>query len=203
LEQVDYAPWCRSNALEIASDLLYCIDREEPRVFRIHARVQRRKESPMNRLLVCLAGLTALTVLPACASQPISPEAMAGTYTATMTDEALAGAGAPFSTRIEYKGREWIMEFTPDGIHRWSEVTPIGVVERSYGEFSLTTREILFKKDYGEESCSQRGYRGRDFTEEGRYKWKLQGDQLTFELISDECEGRSYNLIAVPWVRQP
>jgi hypothetical protein len=155
------------------------------------------------RITAVLVATIALTLLPACAPQPISPEAIAGTYTVTMTDEALAAAGAAFGTRIHYRDKQWIMEFTPDGVNRWSEVTPVGVVERVYGDISLTKSEILFKKDYGEGSCSQRGYRGRDFTEEGRYKWKLEGDQLTFELISEECEGRGYALIAQPWIRQP
>jgi hypothetical protein len=161
-----------------------------------------RLEETMRTKVVLVATM-ALAVLSACAPQPISPEAIAGTYTVTMTDEALAAAGAALATRIHYRDKQWIMEFTPDGVNHWFEVTPVGVVERSYGDFSLTKSEILFKKDYGEGSCSQRGWRGRDFTEEGRYKWRLEGDQLIFKLISEECEGRGYALIAQPWIRQP
>ena len=155
----------------------------------------------IRNLLIALV-LLSLGMLPACSSQAISPAAIAGTYTVTMTDEALAAAGAPMVYRLEYRDKQWILEFTPDGVHHWSQVTPVGVIERSYGDISLTSTEILFKKDHGELSCTERG-KGYDFTEEGRYRWKLEGDQLTFEVISEQCQGRDYALIALPWTRQP
>ena len=152
-------------------------------------------------LKTVLAAGVALALLAACAPQPISPEAIAGTYAVTLDYDALVAAGAG-ATSTYYQDKQMIQEFTPDGMNYWSEVTPLGVVERSWGPFALTANEILFQKDSGEMSCTERAM-GLDLTEEGRYKWKLDGDQLTFELISDECEGRSYALIAQPWIRQP
>jgi hypothetical protein len=156
----------------------------------------------MTKLVFAASMALALAWLPACASQPISPEAIAGTYAVTMTDEALAAVDTPMAYRLLFRDKQWIMEFTPEGVHHWSEVTPVGVVERSYGDISLTGDEILFKKDHGELSCTERG-KGYDFTEEGSYKWRLEGDQLTFQLISDECQDRIYALVALPWIRQP
>jgi hypothetical protein len=178
------------------------VNGHRPRSYGFLPRQYIAKEEIVNRLSILLIVFLPLAVLPACASQPISPEAIAGTYTVTMTDDALSDAGASFMSRTFYTDKQWIMEFTTDGVHRWSEVTPLGAVERSYGDIVLTRGEILFKKDHGEMSCTERG-QGLDFTEEGRYKWRLEGDQLEFELISDECEGRSINLIAQPWTRQP
>ena len=150
---------------------------------------------------VLAAGVT-LALLAACAPQPISPEAIAGTYAATLDYDALVAAGALGGTATYLKDKQYIQEFTPDGMNIWSEVTPLGPVQRYWGPFVLTADEILFQKDQGAGSCSER-WQGLDLTEEGRYKWKLDGDQLTFELISDECEGRTYSLIAQPWMRQP
>jgi len=155
----------------------------------------------MKALVMAFASLS-LAVLPACSAQEISPEAIAGTYAVTITDEALAAAGTPFIYRIEYKDKQWILEFTPDGVYHWYAITPVGVVERAYGDISLTANQILFKKDHGEMSCTERGG-GYDFTEEGTYQWKLDGDQLTFELIDEECEMRGYALAVQPWIRQP
>lgn len=153
-------------------------------------------------LKTVLAAGVALALLAACAPQPISPEAIAGTYAVTLDYDALVAAGAGGGYSSYYKDKQMIQEFRPDGMNYWSEVNSLGVVERSWGPFVLTADEILFQKDEGEASCSER-WKGYDFTEEGRYKWKLDGDQLTFELISDECEGRTYTLIAQPWIRQP
>ncbi|HSR19391.1 MAG TPA: hypothetical protein VLL49_00620 [Anaerolineales bacterium] len=152
-------------------------------------------------LKTVLAAGVALALLAACAPQPISPEAIAGTYAATLDYDALVAAGAGASATM-YKDKRILLEFRPDGLNYWSEVGPLGVVQRQWGPFVLTADEILLQKDQGEGSCSRHS-RGYDFTEEGRYNWKLDGDQLTFALISDECEGRTYFLIAQPWIRQP
>ena len=36
----------------------------------------------------------------------------------------------------------------------------------------------------------------------GSYEWALDGDELTFERIEDDCEGRAFSLTFQPWLKQ-
>ncbi len=129
-------------------------------------------------------------------SPSISNEAIAGTYVVTLTGEQMTTAGANFHTATELKGT-WQLEFTKDGMARFSQETRIGMRLRAEGPFILSADEIVFDSDTGDFACAEFGI------EQGTYGWKLEGDQLILTITEDGCEHRGIIYSAQPWIKQP
>ena len=147
-----------------------------------------------SHFMVCLLFIA----LTACQGTPsISNEAIAGTYTVTLTPEQLYANGATFRTVIESNGT-WQLEFAKDGVVRLFHVDNIEMGSRAQAPFTLSTGEIVFGTDYGALSCTN-----YSDTEQGTYQWKLEGNQLYLSVIEDKCERRAIIYSAQPWTKQP
>lgn len=63
------------------------------------------------------------------------------------------------------------------------------------GVYKITGNEIEVTDESGMMAC------GGDL-KTGRYKWKLEGKNLTFEKIEDDCPGRAGALTSITWQQE-
>jgi hypothetical protein len=113
-----------------------------------------------------------LIVLLILATAVIAQEFKKGTYSSTTA------------------GTKWSLKFDDSG-----KVTVISngeiVVEAKY---KVTGDQLEVTDEKGPMAC--------DKSQTGKYKWKLDGKNLTLTKVSDECDGRSTGLTSQPWVQE-
>jgi|SRR5215813_2391832 len=83
---------------------------------------------------------------------------------------------------------KWSLKYDDSGkvtVSRNGEV----VVEATY---KVKADELEVTDEKGPMAC--------DRAQTGKYKWKLEGKNLTLTKVTDECDGRSSALTAQPWV---
>jgi hypothetical protein len=159
-------------------------------------------------LITMFAGISAcasVPVAPTPTSPPTTPtplatpsislDAIAGTYTSTLAEEALEQVGTPISTLPFLEGT-FKMEFTTEGIVRMWKENAVGFSDWLEGTYTLSADTLTFGLDRGREACSRGGFGI------GSYNWSLENGQLTLTLIADEC-GRKHVMTASPWTKLP
>jgi hypothetical protein len=135
------------------------------------------------------APATATAAQPALPTSSADLAELAGVYTISLTQEQLLAAGVPQMLAIGSQGT-WQLTLTADGMAQIAQVTDIGVRARAEGPYSLSPSELFFGPDTGDYACSGFG------VGQGSYRWSLAGDQLTLEMLEDECEDRSVLFVA-------
>ena len=63
-----------------------------------------------------------------------------------------------------------------------------------YATYTVTGDQIMFRDERGPGACLGDGL------EVGTYTWNLDGTQLTFTKVADNCDGRAQALTGQPWV---
>lgn len=118
---------------------------------------------------------------PASAARIDVPAALRGTWTANVT-----GTTATSGT--------WTLDITAIDL-RLTNPNATAAEAFSIGPTKVTSSELTLWADAG---CPD-----QTTVTEGTYTVKVQGNQLTFTLVSDSCGDRSAVLIAKPWSRKP
>ncbi len=86
---------------------------------------------------------------------------------------------------------QWTMTFDGKGKFTISLDKKLGVA----GKYKVTKNEIEFTDESG--PVAEKGD-----NKTGTYKWKLDGDKLTFTKVNDNAPGRSAALTNGPWLRK-
>jgi hypothetical protein len=112
---------------------------------------------------------------------------------ALLASVALAEQGGNFPTGTfarDFEGMKWALKF--DGKGKVT-VTLDGevVVEAAY---KVTKDQVVFK--------DQKGKFADPDGPAGTYRWKLEGENLTFTTVEDKSEGRAKVVTSGAWVRQ-
>lgn len=112
-----------------------------------------------------------------------------GTYTMSIApDDVLTNVPAEVRSNLDGK---WEMTFAKGGKYQISKDGSI-VVE---GRFTSAKEELTLTDEKGPLACSQ-----QPGMETGTYKWNYQ-KELTFTVVSDNCQGRHAVLTVHPWLK--
>src|SRR5215813_6438836 len=84
-------------------------------------------------------------------------------------------------------GNVWVLKFKNDGKFAVTENGEDAV----RGKYKVNKTEIEFVDESGPLAQPE--------AKEGTYEWKFEDDKLTFDMISDNAEGRSSTLTSGPW----
>jgi hypothetical protein len=107
---------------------------------------------------------------------------------------ATAGAGgtdAPkgsYSTEVQ--GTKFVLTLGDKGRFTVMMKDQVGVE----GTYKVTKDEIEFSDEKGSIADTK--------SKVGRYRWKLDGQKLSFTKVEDDSKGRSAVLTAQPWVKE-
>jgi hypothetical protein len=134
--------------------------------------------------------------LCACAPKAIAPDAIAGTYRATVTAEALIAAGKSAVTAAPYDNTTYQVKFSPDGTLEMWRVNAVGLTPILQAQFTLTSKTLAMTNPTG--SLGVRCLEEGDAT----YAWNLDGDRLKLTSIKDNCEWRRFDFDALTWSRE-
>lgn len=89
-----------------------------------------------------------------------------------------------------YSSGEFAITFNEDGSHTVSVNDNVAVK----GSYTVTGDEIVLTDKEGQFAC--------DGSLSGKYKWKLNENNLMFEKIEDGCDGRAAALSGQTWVKK-
>ena len=88
-----------------------------------------------------------------------------------------------------FTGGEYTLSFSADGVHTVSTGDKVVVK----GNYTVNANEISIVDKEGDFAC---------IGQTGKYTWKLDGKNLSFTKVSDDCDGRVQGLTAQPWVKK-
>ncbi|MBI4673577.1 MAG: hypothetical protein HY741_18145 [Chloroflexi bacterium] len=124
---------------------------------------------------------------------PALAQKIAGKYAKELSDQELSDAGVGRNDRLFLKAK-WELELTPDGrAIFWQDTGSFKSVVME-APFSLSGDTLLLGTDKGDYGCFNLGVM------EGKYQWKLAGNELTFTTIQDECP-RHFLMTIKPWIK--
>ena len=124
---------------------------------------------------------------------PPMPTLAPGTYMTDISIEQVPERFGPPWNPQGYPGSKmvghWEITFSENGRVFWI----LNGANNAEGTYSVTssTLEFGFNSRCNEEDISS-----------GSYRWFLDGSDLTFERIEDDCEGRALGLTINPWIKQ-
>ena len=127
-------------------------------------------------------------------SEP-TPSLLVGTYTTTITQQEI---DATHNSRIQFEVQAggWTLVLRNDGYYTvQTNYHPYGMSYVGEGTYMLTANHMLLKDG----NCWEYfGNAGRF----GTFMWALQGKNLTFTTVQDECLSRKFVLTVHTWVLQ-
>jgi hypothetical protein len=113
----------------------------------------------------------------------------------------LSARGAPTFTAADFPqgtyasgDGEYTIVFADKGRFRVSIKKGEEVVVE--GEYTVKGEQLTLTDKSGRLACTGGG------AETGTYRWKYEGDMLTFSKVEDKCGARSAALTAEPWKRK-
>jgi hypothetical protein len=102
---------------------------------------------------------------------------------------AFAGAQEKFPTG-KFGAQGFVINFGADGRHAVMQDGNV-VVE---GTYKVTGDQIEMTDLKGQYACAESGA--------GTFKWKYEGEALSFTKVTDSCEGRAGALTSGKWTKQ-
>ncbi len=91
-----------------------------------------------------------------------------------------------------YSGPQFTLSFDGNG-HFHGSLKGVVKVE---GDYTVSGDQLQFTDKSGEWACTRPG------EQTGTYRWKSEGDTLTFGKVNDACRDRVGSLTPQPWKKQ-